>query len=345
MQVATILLMAPDSIETALNTLLKEMYTPTTSIVNLGKALGGLGAIMYIFFRIWGHLARNEEIDIYPLFRPVALAFCLLFYTQISGAIVDLSQAMDKGTQTLVSSQVAQVNALNKQKDLLLEQKKNDLYHINPDLNGDGQMSWYDEMTGWISGNVVSTYLGNAAEYYMSKFFDEALKWIGELLFDTASIAIKFLQTFFLLVLLITGPLTFGLACFEWFYSGLSSWVARVIHLLLWLPLVNLLGGMLEHIHIIMLQQDIQQLQTTPADEFTAIDFGLIAFYILGTAGYIMVPKAASWVIESTGAGQAIGSLQSGMKMQGAAAGSAAGAAGGVMRGVASVGSKAVNSI
>ncbi|PRY27819.1 conjugative transposon TraJ protein [Spirosoma oryzae] len=348
----TLLLMAPDSIESALDTLLTTMYGQSSSFINLGKALGGFGSIMYLFYRIWGHMARNEEIDVFPLLRPVALALCLMFYTSLSGGIVSLSQKLDEGTQSLMTSQQSTVTQLNKQKDDLLKQRRNDLYQINPDLNGDGEMSWYDTMSSWVTGSAVATYLGNATEYYISKYFDEALKWLGEILYDTASIAIKFLQTFFLLVLIITGPITFGLACFEWFYGGLAAWLGRVIHLLLWLPLTNLLGGMLEQVHIVMLRQDILQLQNTPADEFTSLDFGLVAFYLLGTAGYLMIPKAASWIVESTGAGGAVGSLQQGLRTAGAAAGSVAGAGMGSARmaskagsGMASLGSRLTNKI
>jgi len=343
MQLATILLMAPDSIEGALDLLMSTMYTESSTFIGLGQALGGLGALMYIFYRVWGHLARNEEIDVFPLFRPVALALCLLTYGQISGAIVSLSKALDEGTSGLVTSKVATVEGLNRQKDALLEQKYRAMQAEN--LNAEGELSWYDMMAGNTPGGGLSAYIGSSLKFYMSKFFDEALKMLGEVLYNVASLGIKFLQTFFLLVMLITGPITMGLACFEWFYTGLATWAARVIHLLMWLPLVNLLAGMLESIHIVMLRQDILQLTNTPQDEFAVIDFGLIAFYILGTAGYLMIPQAASWIVESTGAGQAISNVKQGMALQGAGAGAAGGAAAGAVKGTANMGRKLANAI
>ena len=332
MQLATILLMAPDSIEGALDLLMTSMYVESKVFIGLGQALGGLGTLMYIFFRIWGHLARNEEIDVYPLFRPVALAFCLLFYNSISGGIVTMNKTFDDSTSSIVTSKKATIDRLNTEKDRQLKIKREAASAIDIDFNSDGDMSWWETMISWVPGVAMGNYLGNAISYMMSIFFDEFLQMFGKIMFNVASLGLKFFQTFFLLIMLITGPITIGLACFEWFYSGLASWAVRVIHLLMWLPLTNLLGGMLETIHITMLEQDILQITGGTVDEYAVVDFGMIAFYLLGSAGYFMIPTAASWVVESSGAGQAIAKLSGGAKLMGATAGSAAGAVSGSIK-------------
>lgn len=325
MLVSTMLLYAPSSLESALDTLLTTLVSQSSTFIGLGQAVGGLGAMCYIFYRVWGHLARNEEIDVYPLFRPAALAICILFYDQIAGSIVTMSQKLNESTMTFVVAKQAQVQALTKQKKDIITDQGFKLKSTG-DFNGDGKIDSFTEgVTAALT--VVPDMVTSGLSYAMSKLFDDMLMALGEVLYNFASIAIKFLQTFFLLIMLITGPLTFGLGCFDWFYNGLATWVARVIHLLLWLPLANILAGMLEQVHISMLQTDILQLQSTSADTFSGVDIGLIVFYLLGTAGYFCVPQAASYIIESSGAGGALASLQSGGKMGGAAVGGAVGAA------------------
>lgn len=343
------ILLAADSIESSLDMLLMAMYVKSSVFIGLGKALGGLGTLMYVFIRVWGHLARNEEIDVPPLLRPVALACCLMFYDGVAQAVVTLSRSLSNGTETLVTSQVAEVTSLMKAKADLIEAKKKQLGTTLPALSPDGESGFLDRVFSGINGNAVAAWIDNEVSSRTSKWFDEILLSLGKAIYDAAGIVIKFLQTFFLLVMLITGPITVGLACFEWFYGGLSAWLGRIIHLILWLPLVNIVGGMLETVHIVMLKTDIAQIQNTPGDLFTTTDLTLVIFYLMGTAAYLMVPKAASWVIESSGVGQAVGSLRQGAGTMAGGAGSAVGAAGGAARGMtgsaASLGNKMWNGI
>ena len=102
--------------EGALDTLLESMLAETGFFISLGQALGGLGSILYVFYRIWGHLARNEPIDIFPLLRPVAVAMCLVCYTALADGVVSLNKALDDSTRSLVSSKKIQVEALFRQR-------------------------------------------------------------------------------------------------------------------------------------------------------------------------------------------------------------------------------------
>ena len=235
-----------DSMEQALDLVLKEMADDYSTFIGLGQAIGGLGSLLYIFYRVWAHMARNEKVDIYGLLRPVAMGFCLAFYGNIAGSIVALSGYLNEGTKPLVTSKSALVQQLDDQKDQALEQKKKEIVNTNPDLNGDGELSMYEKLMDYLPASSLTTYASNAISYAIQKYFDEFLLTIGELAYNVASLTIKFLMTFFLLVLLIMGPITFGLACFEWFYGGLAAWISRVVHLLLWIPIVNVLGGILE---------------------------------------------------------------------------------------------------
>jgi len=336
-----------DSIERTLDYLLNTMYVKSALFIGIGRALGGLGSLMYIFIRVWGHLARNEEIEVTPLFRPVALAACLMFYGAIAGSVMTVNKSLSEGTEVLVTSELARVKSLMREKKRLLDQANLRLSTELPALTrgDDGSnnvlgMLMNADVGNWISTTVVSQ---------ISEAVDKLLIAIGQALYNTAGILIKFLQTFFLLVLLITGPITIGLACFEWFYGGLASWVGRIIHLILWLPLVNIIGGMLERVHVAMLEVDIAQFNNTPGDVFTKTDVSLLAFYIMGTVAYAMVPTAASWVVESSGVGGAVTKLGGGLKSATGAVGGGAGAAAGVarasMKSAASLGSRMQNGI
>ena len=147
-QFVTILLQVPaTSIESGLADVLKELSQKFSTFMGLGQAIGGLGALAYIFFRVWGHLARGEEIDIYPLFRPVALAFCLLFYSQITGSILTFSTILDTGTKTIATSQSSTITSLIASKKSALDSKQAQIV-LNPRYYGRRG----DNVFGQISG-------------------------------------------------------------------------------------------------------------------------------------------------------------------------------------------------
>lgn len=309
-----------DSLIQQLDTLLAQMLENIGLFVSLAQAIGGLGSLCFVFFRIWGHLARNEEIDIYPLLRPVAIAFCLAFYPLIKDGVIAISKGLDKQTQSFVSKQANEVKQLeDKKKGLVLQARKTKVGII--DKNNDGNESWSEIISAMWNSESTTQFAADMVTSAVQNMVDQIMRLIAEMIYTAAFLILKFLVTFFIIVLLITGPLTIGLASFDWFYSGLAAWVNRLIHMMMWIPLTNLLSGMLKSVHIIMLQKDIEQLQKPDSGLFTADDFSLVIFYILGTCAYMTIPTAAGWIVESTGAGEAVSKTLAGGKLGASMAG------------------------
>ncbi len=303
-----ILLIAP-VLETSIDEVFTRFADSFGALVAFGQALGFIGSLCYVFYRVWGHMARAEPIDVYPLLRPFALALALLIYPLLVRGIVEIGKLLDTGTATMVTSQRAEVDRLNQLKKAQIRDNAGSIL-IPP--GEDGEIGAWDVMrtvfgpTG--SGNSL---VGNAVSGVMQYYFDQFLSWLGEIFYDLAGIYIKLISTFFLIVLALTGPITFGLATFEWFYSGLAAWFSRLIHVLLYIPLVNILGAILETIHISMLNQDLAVFQEQLRSGNTGMgssDWGLIIFYFIGAGAYLSIPKVASYIIESTGVGDAISS-------------------------------------
>ena len=322
-----ILLVSP-VLETSIDEVFVRFADAFGALVAFGQAIGFIGALCYVFYRIWGHMSRAEPIDVYPLLRPFALALCLLSYPLLVKGMVGIGRLLDKGTGTMVASQKAEVERLNQLKK---DKIRDNMGKILIPPGEDGEIGTWDVVrtvfgpTG--SGNSL---VGNAVSGVMQYYFDQFLSWLGEIFYDLAAIYIKLISTFFLIVLALTGPITFGLATFEWFYSGLAAWFSRLIHILLYIPLVNILGAILETIHISMLNQDLAVFDEQIKSGNTGMgssDWGLIIFYFIGAGAYLSIPKVASYIIESTGVGDAMSSAtQPTTMIAGATTGQGAGA-------------------
>ena len=319
------------SVVAQLDTLVAELLKQYGWFIGLAQAIGGLGALCYIFTRVWGHLARNEEIDIFPLFRPVALAICLVSYGGIVNGVTALSGNLNEMTKPFIDDQKTLVESLTKQKKTAVAAKRQKTLGLI-DSDHDGEESWLEILKAMFSADSATQFGADMMSFSVQNVVDQLLTTLGEVLYLFAYLCLKFLVSFFIVVLLITGPITFGLANFEWFYSGLASWCTRLLNMMMWIPITNILSGMLESIHVMMLRKDLAQLAASTDSTFTLDDFTMVIFYLIGTAAYMTVPMAAGWVVESSGADQAISKTLGGAKAGGAVLGGGGGIAAGGAR-------------
>ena len=176
---------------------------------------------------------------------------------------------------------------------------------------------------------MTGMYMDRAA-YNIKKSVRDWFRELLELIFAAAALIIDTLRTFFLVVLSILGPIAFAFSVWDGFHSTLSAWFSRYIQIYLWLPVSDLFSTILAKIQILMLQQDIERMQTDPNFSLDASDGVYIVFLIIGIVGYFTIPTVAGWIIQ---AGGGIGSYNKNINTAGALGGSVAGAAAGNMAG------------
>lgn len=296
-----------NSFEGAVASLYQAMVPQFSTLIAFGQALGLIGAICYMFSRVWGDMARAQPVDVYPLLRPMGLALCLMVYPLGFNGLVGVGTLLDEGTRELVVSRQQDVARLQKQKEDLI----NERLKSTGGFGGAAQRIAAKTSAFGTFGAAYQTLLEkDSIANFFGEVFDSFIEWLARLIYEAVAIGLKVLSTFFLIALGICGPITLGLGCFEWFYGSIAAWLARVVHVLLWVPLVNIFGGLIETVHLQMLTLDLDQLRQNQQATITNGDFTLIAFYLIGIMGYALIPKLSSWILESTGVGDAIGSLR-----------------------------------
>ena len=77
---------ALNSLHGILDRLYDEMIPLSSRLINVARALAGFAALWYIAYRVWGHIARAEPIDMYPLLRPFALGLVHPAFPNFIGA-------------------------------------------------------------------------------------------------------------------------------------------------------------------------------------------------------------------------------------------------------------------
>ncbi len=294
-----------DNLHAILRSLYTEMMPLCSNMAGVAKGIAGLGALFYVAVRVWQSLARAEAIDVYPLLRPFAVGFCIMFFpTIVLGTINGVLSPVVQGTNRMLESQTLDMNKYREQKDKL----EYEAMMRNPEtayLVSNEEFDRQLEELGWSPGDMV-TMAGMYIErgmYNMKKGIRDFFREVLELLFAAAALLIDTLRTFFLVVLSILGPIAFAISVWDGFHSTLTQWVCRYVQIYLWLPVADLFSTVLAKIQVLMLQNDISELQNNPNFSLEASNGVYIVFLIIGIIGYFTIPTVAGWIIQAGGSG------------------------------------------
>lgn len=324
-----------DNLHQILRSLYLEMMPLCSEMAGVAKGIAGLGALLYVATRVWQSLARTEPIDVYPLLRPFAIGFCIMFFPSfVLGTINMVLSPVVKGTNQMLQSQTFD---MQKYRDLK-EKLETEAMKRNPEtafLVSDEEFDKKLDELGW-SPSDLATMSGMYIErslYNMKKNIRDFFREILELLFQAAALVIDTIRTFFLIVLSILGPIAFAISVYDGFQSTMTQWFSRYVSVYLWLPVSDLFSSILARIQVLMLQSDIDKLQADPNYSVDASNGVYIVFMVIGIIGYFTIPTVANWIIMAGGMGNYGKNVSSSASQAGSVAAGVAGASAGNIAG------------
>lgn len=292
-----------------LHTLLRELYVDMmplcSDLTSVAKGLAGFGALIYVASRVWQSLAKAEPIDVYPLLRPFAIGICIMFFpTLVLSTMNGVLSPIVVGVNQMLEGQVLDLNEYQEQKDKLEYEsmiRDPETAYLVSNEEFDKQL----EDLGWSPSDlaVISGMYMERSMYRMKKSIRESFREVLELIFCSAALIIDTLRTFFLIVLSILGPIAFALSVYDGFQSTMTQWFSRYITIYLWLPVSDLFSTILARLQTLMLQSDIEALQSDPNYSIDASNSVYIVFMLIGIIGYFTVPTVAGWIIHAGGMG------------------------------------------
>ena len=297
----------------SLHQVLEQLYTDMlplcSKLIGVGRGIAGFAAIWYIASRVWRHIANAEPIDFYPLFRPFVLGFAIIIFPSVIAMINGVMNPTVTGTAAMVTDTNKAIAVLLQKKEEAI--KKTDIWKMYVGETGSGDRDrWYkythdnkdSEDEGLFAG------IGNDIKFAMAKasynFRNSIKQWMSEVLrvlFEAASLCINTIRTFYLIVLAILGPLTFGIAVFDGFQHTLTVWFARYINIFLWLPVANIFGSIIGKIQENMLKVDLAQVKDYGDTFFSPTDTAYLIFMVIGIVGYCTVPSVANYIVHAGG--------------------------------------------
>jgi conjugative transposon TraJ protein len=286
---------------------LEQLYTnmipQCSQLIGVGRGIAGIAATWYIAYRVWGHIARAEPIDFYPLLRPFAFGLAIWQFQAVIAVINGIMEPAVTQTASWVTTSNAAIATLLQQKE--------DAYKTTPDYqmylagNGAGDKEAWEKYSGDADSSMTGG-LTNGIRFALDKTafnLKNSIKvWLSEVLqvlYEAAALCINTIRTFYLIILAILGPLVFGLSVFDGFGHTLRHWLAKYINVFLWLPVCNIFGAVTNTIQQQMIQLDINQIQSAGDTYFGATDTGYMIFLIIAIVGYFTVPSVAGYIVNA----------------------------------------------
>lgn len=294
------------SLQDVLAQLYDDMMPLCSQLIGAGRGIAGFAATWYIASRVWGHIARAEPVDFYPLFRPFVIGFAVIIFPSVIAMINGVMQPTVTGTAAMVKNSDQAISELLKRKEDAIKNTTYWQMYVGPSGSGDRD-KWYKYNYGGKSEGIFEG-IGNDVKFAFAKasynFRNSIKQWMSEILkilFEAAALCINTIRTFYLIVLAILGPLVFGIAVFDGFQHTLTVWVARYLNIFLWLPVANIFGGIMGKIQENMLKEDLHQIASNGDTFFSTTDTAYLIFMVIGIIGYFTVPSVANYIIHAGG--------------------------------------------
>lgn len=112
------MLFSVESVHAILRQLYSDMMPLCNNLTGVATAVAGLGALLYIAYRLWQSLARAEPIDTFGLLRPFAVGICIMFFpTLVLGSLNGILSPVVTGAHELMQSQVMDMKEYQRRKD------------------------------------------------------------------------------------------------------------------------------------------------------------------------------------------------------------------------------------
>ena len=265
-------------------------------LVDMARAIGGIAAFFYISKRIYEQLVADNPVSILPLLRPFALVLVISFW----GPFINLLMAPTKGLTRLSEAVYSDKKELVAEK---LEEKQDAILQVDLPVFYENQEK---EAALWDKGiNILlTTYnivTGRALSHQINFYIMDGIRRVLEALFEVLVYLVAFLRTIFCVLLVIFGPLVFALSIFDGFQDNYLNWIARFVHVNLYLPVALMVLSLVQEVLLFVLDQEIALIHSMLIYQPSLFYVSNLVVPVCGIIGMLMVPKIASWIIQATG--------------------------------------------
>lgn len=290
------------SISESLNEVFDKMMDSADLLIGLSTVIAGIGCIIYLASVLLPLIERSERIEIYPLLKPIFVALVIVNFTTLTKAGSEISTGLGNAIGKMVPTQDVNsyFSTFMDKVDEMTGRSNSD----TPDASPTSEVSDGSEPTKQTEKEEDGfwRWLWMQGVYGL---LIPALAWLAMMLGQLIYLGLMLFSKFYLVILAIVGPLSFGLSQFKMFAGSASQWLARFLSVCLWPGLASLVRAIINEIVMAI----ANNLQPT----FSAVIVSILLLLFSATL-YLQVPTLASFIIQSGGVGNSTGTAKNVLK-------------------------------
>ncbi|MPT32509.1 MAG: hypothetical protein E2600_12780 [Chryseobacterium sp.] len=207
----------------------------------VGRAIGGLGALMYLGYMGWQMAAGDREWEITPMLKPILIGFTLVYWTGFVNMLQAPFEAIAEPGIAIFSDIESEVNDLRvqrfkKQQQLLdavikLNAEEDAKQEVINNSSKDADDSWFDISDGIDKLLQPIKEWQIRMQFQMQKLVAEVIEFVCLSTLRICVYLIFFIQKIWAYILIILGPIAVGMALVPGFENSLYSWVSKFINI------------------------------------------------------------------------------------------------------------------
>ena len=295
----------------------------------VGRAIGGLGALMYLGYMGWQMAAGDREWEITPMLKPILIGFTLVYWTGFVNLIQAPFEAIAEPGIAIFSDIESEVNDLRvqrfkKQQQLLdavikLNAEEDAKQDVIDNTSEDADDSWYDISDGLDKLIQPIKEWQIRMQFQMQKLVAEVIEFICLSILRICVYLIFFIQKIWAYILIILGPIAIGMALVPGFENSLYSWVSKFININLYTFVAYTIINIGQQLIASGYEMEIERYDTLLTNgTITNLDalmvyvsnsgmiynglFTCVAYIVTGI-GVLMTPTIADTIVTAGGAG------------------------------------------
>ena len=299
-----------DAITQLINEVFDKMMDSADVLVGVSTVIAGIGCIIYLASVLLPMIERSERIQIYPLLKPIFVAIVIVNFTSLTKAGSEISTGLGNAIGKMVETSDANnyFSMFMDKVDEMTGRSNSDTPPSDPpEASNNNDQS---------KGKSESTTQANAEEedggfwswllwQFVYGILIPGLAWLAMFIGQIIYLGLLLFSKFYLVILAIVGPLSFGLSQFKMFAGSATQWLARFLSVALWPGLANLVKAIINQIVMAI----ASNLQPT----FSAVIVSILLLIFSATL-YLQLPTLASFIIQSGGVGNSTGTAKNLLK-------------------------------
>lgn len=295
----------------------------------VGRAIGGLGALMYLGYMGWQMAAGDREWEITPMLKPILIGFTLVYWTGFVNLIQAPFQAIAEPGIAIFSDIESEVNDLRverfkKQQQLLdavikLKAEEDAKQEVIDNTSEDADDSWFDISEGLDKLIQPIKEWSIRMEFQMQKLVAELIEFVCLSILRICVYLIFFIQKIWAYILIILGPIAVGMSLIPGFENSLYNWVSKFININLYTfvayTIINIGQQLIASGYTMEIERYDTLLTNGTISDLDALmvyvtNSGMIysglftcVAYIVTGIGVLMTPTIADTIVTAGGAG------------------------------------------